>query len=80
MACSIRESPLFYSSKLRKTELNDFFHIREGFEPFDFTLIWMIVGLIFGFIIVGLFMVIAYIKFDDLIRAYQNAAKQSPSQ
>ena len=44
------------------------------------TLIWMIVGLIFGFVIVGLFMVIAYIKFDDLIRAYQNAAKQSPSQ
>ena len=44
------------------------------------TLIWMIVGLIFGFIIVGLFMVIAYIKFDDLIRAYQNTAKQSPSQ
>ncbi|MCW6158389.1 MAG: hypothetical protein LVQ63_02755 [Thermoplasmatales archaeon] len=39
------------------------------------TLIWMIVGLIFGFIVVGLFMVIAYIKFDDLIRAYQNAAK-----
>ncbi len=44
------------------------------------TLIWMIVGLIFGFVIVGLFMVIAYIKFDDLIRAYQNTAKQSPSQ
>ena len=44
------------------------------------TLIWMIVGLIFGFIVVGLFMVIAYIKFDDLIRAYQNTAKQSPSQ
>ncbi|MCL5874416.1 MAG: hypothetical protein M1161_03645 [Candidatus Thermoplasmatota archaeon] len=40
------------------------------------TLIWMIVGLIFGFIIVGFFMVIAYIKFDDLMRAYQNAARQ----
>ncbi|MDA8054304.1 MAG: hypothetical protein M0Z77_01465 [Thermoplasmatales archaeon] len=40
------------------------------------TLIWMIVGLIFGFIIVGLFMIIAYIKFDDLIRAYQNSATQ----
>ena len=42
------------------------------------TLIWMIVGLIFGFIIVGLFMVIAYLKFDDLIRSYRNAAKQQP--
>jgi hypothetical protein len=40
------------------------------------TLIWMIVGLIFGFIIVGFFMVIAYMKFDDLMRAYQNAARQ----
>lgn len=40
------------------------------------TLIWMIIGLIFGFIIVGLFMIIAYIKFDDLIRAYQNYARQ----
>ena len=39
------------------------------------TLIWMIVGLIFGFIIVGIFMLIAYIKFDDLMRAYQNMAK-----
>jgi len=44
------------------------------------TLIWMIVGLIFGFVIVGLFMVIAYIKFDDLIRVYQNAVKQQQSQ
>jgi uncharacterized membrane protein HdeD (DUF308 family) len=40
------------------------------------TLIWMIVGLIFGFIIVGLFMLIAYIKFDDLIRSYQNSSSQ----
>lgn len=40
------------------------------------TLIWMIVGMIFGFIIVGIFMLVAYIKFDDLIRAYQNMAKQ----
>ncbi len=44
------------------------------------TLIWMVVGLIFGFVIVGLFMVIAYIKFDDLIRVYQNAVKQQQSQ
>lgn len=42
------------------------------------TLVWMIVALIFGFIIVGIFMVIAYLKFDDLIRAYQNAARQQP--
>jgi beta-lactamase regulating signal transducer with metallopeptidase domain len=42
------------------------------------TLIWMIVGLIFGFIIVGIFMVIAYLKFDDLIRSYQNSAKEQP--
>ena len=40
------------------------------------TLIWMIVGLIFGFIIVGIFMLIVYIKFDDLMRAYQNMTKQ----
>ncbi|MCL4333569.1 MAG: hypothetical protein M1290_02970 [Candidatus Thermoplasmatota archaeon] len=40
------------------------------------TLIWMIVGLIFGFIIVGIFMIIAYVKFDDLMRAYQNPSRQ----
>ncbi len=40
------------------------------------TLIWMIVGLIFGFIIVGIFMIIAYVRFDDLMRAYQNPSRQ----
>lgn len=67
---------VFYECReiIRMTEQRKFSAAKEK------TLIWMIVGLIFGFIIVGLFMVIAYIKFDDLIRAYQNAAKQSPSQ
>ena len=32
-----------YPSKLFKTELNDFFHIGEGFEPFDFTLVYPLV-------------------------------------
>lgn len=67
---------VFYECReiIRMTEQRKFSAAKEK------TLIWMIVGLIFGFIVVGLFMVIAYIKFDDLIRAYQNAAKQSPSQ
>ncbi|MCL4412181.1 MAG: hypothetical protein M1526_02350 [Candidatus Thermoplasmatota archaeon] len=67
---------VFYECReiIRMTEQRKFSAAKEK------TLIWMIVGLIFGFVIVGLFMVIAYIKFDDLIRAYQNAAKQSPSQ
>jgi len=32
------------------------------------TLIWMILGFIFGGIIVGVLLLIAYIKYDDLIR------------
>lgn len=38
------------------------------------TLIWMIIGFVLGGVLVGVFMLIAYIKFDDLIKAYQTQA------
>lgn len=62
---------VFYECReiIRLTDLRQLSAAKEK------TLVWMIVGLIFGFIIVGVFMLIAYIKFDDLIRAYQNMAR-----
>ncbi len=38
------------------------------------TLVWMIIGFILGGILIGVFMLIAYLKFDDLIKAYQTQA------
>ena len=38
------------------------------------TLVWMVIGFILGGILIGVFMLIAYVKFDDLIRAYQTQA------
>ena len=38
------------------------------------TLVWMIIGFILGGILIGIFMLIAYVKFDDLIKAYQTRA------
>lgn len=35
------------------------------------TLIWMILGFIFSWIIVGILLLIAYVKYDELIRRYQ---------
>jgi hypothetical protein len=43
------------------------------------TLIWMIIGFIFGGIIPGVLMLVAYIKYDDLIRWGQPGA-QYPQQ
>ena len=38
------------------------------------TLVWMVIGFILGGILIGVFMLIAYVKFDDLIKAYQTQA------
>ncbi len=38
------------------------------------TLAWMIIGFIFSFIIVGILLLIAYLKFDDLIGKTQMQA------
>ncbi len=35
------------------------------------TLVWMIVGFIFSFIVVGILLLVAYLKFDDLISKSQ---------
>lgn len=35
------------------------------------TLIWMIVGFLFSFIVVGILLLVAYLKFDDLISKAQ---------
>jgi hypothetical protein len=40
-------------------------------------LIWMILGFIFGYLIVGIILLLAYLKFDDLIN-WQRAASGQP--
>jgi hypothetical protein len=42
------------------------------------TLVWMILGFIFGGIIVGVLLLVAYLKYDDLIRHSQPAVYQPP--
>jgi hypothetical protein len=42
------------------------------------TLIWMILGFILGGIIVGVLLLVAYIKFDPLINAARNQAAMPP--
>ncbi len=42
------------------------------------TLVWMIIGFIFAGIIVGIILLISYLKYDDVIRAVQqNYAQQN---
>ncbi len=42
------------------------------------TIVWAIIGIIFAGIIVGILLIISYIKYDDIIRAVQqNFAQQN---
>ncbi|MEM4717995.1 MAG: hypothetical protein QXE81_04455 [Desulfurococcaceae archaeon] len=44
----------------------------------DKTLVWMILGFIFSWIIVGVLLLVAYLKYDDLIRRYQGQTPLFP--
>jgi type III secretory pathway component EscU len=44
---------------------------RQYTEAKSKTLVWMIVGFIFSFIVVGILLLVAYLKFDDLISKSQ---------
>lgn len=44
----------------------------------DKTLVWMILGFIFSWIIVGILLLIAYLKYDELIRRTQQQPPATP--
>lgn len=37
------------------------------------TLVWMVIGFIFGGIVIGILLLIAYIKYDELLRGVQSS-------
>lgn len=51
---------------------------RKYKEAKDKTLVWMIVGFIFGGIIIGILLLIAYLKYDELIRREGSAPSPPP--
>ncbi|MGC8496878.1 MAG: hypothetical protein ACP5NL_02610 [Thermoplasmata archaeon] len=44
------------------------------------TLVWMIIGFIFAGVIVGVLLLISYLKYDDVIRAIQQNYSQQNNQ
>jgi len=44
------------------------------------TLVWMIIGFIFAGVIVGILLLISYLKYDEVIRAYQQNYSQQNTQ
>ena len=53
---------------------------RQYQEAKSKTLVWMVIGFIFGGLIPGLLILLAYLKFDDLIRATQPVYYPPPQQ
>lgn len=49
---------------IRLVESGDYRRAKEK------TLVWMIIGFIFSWIIVGILLLVAYMKYDELIRRY----------
>lgn len=56
----------------------DLVETRRYREAKDKTLIWMIIGFIFGGVIVGILILIAYMKYDEVIRAAGPAPPPPP--
>jgi len=46
----------------------DLIHQRRYREAKDRTFTWMIIGFIFGGVVIGVLLLIAYLKYDELIR------------
>jgi hypothetical protein len=53
---------------------------RQYIQAKSKTIIWTIIGFIFCWVIVGILFLIAYLKFDDLIRWGQPGQPQPPQQ
>lgn len=61
-------------------KINELVDQRKYKEAKDKTLIWMIIGFIFGGLIPGILLLVAYLKYDNLIRASQQAVPPPPPQ
>jgi len=59
-------------------KINELIDQRKYREAKDKTLVWMILGFIFGGLIPGILLLLAYIKYDELIRISQQTAAPPP--
>ena len=59
-------------------KINELIDQRNYKEAKDKTLIWMIIGFIFGGLIPGILLLIAYIKYDEVIRISQQSTVPPP--
>ena len=59
-------------------KINELIDQRKYREAKDKTLVWMILGFIFGGLIPGILLLLAYIKYDELIRISQQTAPPPP--
>ncbi|ADD08032.1 hypothetical protein [Candidatus Aciduliprofundum boonei] len=59
-------------------KINGLIDQRNYKEAKDKTLIWMIIGFIFGGLIPGILLLIAYIKYDEVIRISQQSTVPPP--
>jgi hypothetical protein len=59
-------------------KINELIDQRKYKEAKDKTLIWMIIGFIFGGLIPGILLLLAYIKYDEVIRVSQQQAVPPP--
>ncbi len=59
-------------------KINELVDQRKFKEAKDKTLIWMIIGFIFGGLIPGILLLIAYLKFDSVINAQQQTTNVPP--
>ena len=53
-------------------EINELIDARRYGNAKDKTLVWMVIGFIIGGLIPGILLLVAFLKFDNLMRATQN--------
>ena len=59
-------------------KINELIDQRKYKEAKDKTLIWMVIGFIFGGLIPGILLLLAYIKYDEVIRLSQQPVAPPP--
>ena len=59
-------------------EIIEYINLRRYRKAKEKTLVWMIIGFIFGGIIIGILLLIAYIKYDNVIRLSQHPTEIPP--
>ncbi len=59
-------------------KINELVDQRKYREAKDKTLIWMILGFIFGGLVPGILLLLAYIKYDNLIRVSEQTIPPPP--